>query len=609
MTDQRKKRVESEGERIRRLANEGTARRQSRNFEVERMARERQEGDILGEFGQKAHQLKNAKPKTTKERTGDPIEDGVIPPCAYAWERKPLRSTKEQAQARLEAVKAARKSLLHFMQLAMPDPKARNNSTVSEYKPSFHHQVIAETLEEMMAGYKRKVLLTCPPRHGKTALATVGFVAWWLGHNPTKSVIVGTYNSDYAKDLGRLVRDMMLSPAYKLVFPEVGLKADSQAADRLETSDGGTAFFVGRGGAITGRGGDLLIVDDPLKDDAEASSPTIRQTLWSWFNKTFMTRGMTDKVRVMCIMTRWHEDDLIGRLTDPQNPDYSESEAKQWHKIDMPALCTDPDNDPLGRDFGDPLWPQRFNKTYLDGLRKRDPVGFSALYQCSPAPPEGIMFTKECLRTYTRDQLPSNLRIYMASDHAVSEKQKRDKNCIIAAGVDEDDNLWILPDIFWKQATADMVVEGMLNMIVTHKPLIWWAEAGAIGKSLGPFLRKRMQEESTYCAIHEVHPGGDKLTRAQAIHGRAMMGKVLFPSFAPWWTEAKDELMKFPTGTHDDFVDALGHLGRGLSTMSRASEQRPNTDKKAPKVGTLAWVKEQSNRQARRERAQNLNGW
>jgi len=402
----------------------------------------------------------------------------------------------------------------------------------------------------------------------------------------------------------------MLTPAYQLVFPGVTLKDDSRAADRLRTAQGGAVFFVGRGGAITGRGGDLLIVDDPLKDDQEAASPTIRQVLWQWFNKTFMTRGMTDKVRVMCIMTRWHEDDLIGRLSDPANPDYSSSEAKQWHKIDLPALCTDPDNDPLGRDFGDPLWPQRFNKTYLEGLRHRDPVGFSALYQCSPAPPEGIMFTKECLRTYQRHELPSNLRIYMASDHAVSMKQQRDKSCIIAGGVDEDDNLWILPDIFWRQASADQVVEGMLDMISKHKPLIWWAEAGAIGKSLGPFLRKRMQEESTYCAIHEVNPGSDKLARAQAIHGRAMGGKVFFPSFAPWWSAAKEELMKFPTGTHDDFVDTLGHLGRGLAQMTRASAPKREVNKpKGPQPGTLAWVKHQAQIDAERTRNRDTKGW
>lgn len=803
-------------------------------------------------------------------------KDEGVPPCPYAWEPRNLPTRQDKAKARLAAIRLARQSLLHFMQLMMPDPKHAQNATRSLYQPSYHHQVIAEQLERMHDGLVTRVILTCPPRHGKTQLATVGFVAWYIGRNPHKSVIVGTYNSEYAEDIGRQVRAFIQSGTFAQIFPGVELMNDSRAADRIKTVQGGQAIFVGRGGAVTGRGGDLLIIDDPLKDAAEAASPTIRQSQWEWFNKTFMTRGMTDRVRVMLIQcmagdtpvlrpdgsvtplrdirpgdrvasydrqtgrvvtetvlnwvnhgpdrvfairmksgivvrangrhpflvvdengderwqrtdtlrpgqsirraiggsigersakqtvatsrpsakasaratttriggraafarlrqmlgraatrifatatasvwrttsdfwryrvafaryaatpltpgsprtigarnsaltiattpgrsggsfatsatlssggptppksskpprltsdeivsvapagaedvfdiqvsrtenfianglvshnTRWHEDDLIGRLTDPKNPDYSANEARMWHKIDMPALCTNPDEDALGREFGVPLWPQRFSKSYLHGLRQRDPLGFSALYQCSPAPPEGILFTQDCLRTYQMNELPKNLRVYMASDHAVSTKEQRDKNCIIAGGLDADDNLWILPDIFWRQATADQVVEGMLNMIQTHRPLIWWAEGGAIGRSLGPFLRKRMQEESIYCAIHEVTPAADKLTRAQAIHGRAMMGKVFFPAFAGWWTEARDELMKFPTGTHDDFVDALAHLGRGLTTMVAASDNRDKAnDRKTPAVGTLEWVKTKAREEAEAWRLSDWNGW
>ena len=378
-----------------------------------------------------------------------------IPACPYAWTPKNLRTRKDKAQTRLAAIKRARTNLLDFMQLMMPSVRFPDNATKSEYKPSFHHQIIANSLEQLHEGFISRLILTCPPRHGKTQLATIGFVAWYMGNNPNKSVIVGTYNSEFAEDLGRQVRDFVQSKTFQQIFPGVELKLDSRASDRLKTVQGGQAVFVGRGGAVTGRGGDLLIIDDPLKDADEAASPTIRQKMWEWFNKTFMTRGMTDKVRVMLIQTRWHEDDLIGRLTDETNPDYQEREAALWTKIDMPALCTDPDTDPLGREFGDALWPQRFSEIYLNGIRTRDPLGFSALYQCRPAPPEGILFTKDCLNTYSRGELPKNLRIYMASDHAVSTKQQRDKTCILAGGLDEDDNLWILPDIFWRQASAD----------------------------------------------------------------------------------------------------------------------------------------------------------
>lgn len=604
----------AEQHKIRSEQNRGNARRREKHAELSReadaRAREKdpQKAALDKAFGSAR---KPAKPQPARQlKKGKNSVASAIPECDYAWKPMNLPTRQDKARARLDAIRRARTSLLDFMQLMMPDPKHPQNATRSLYKPSYHHQVISEQLEELHEGYKTRVILTCPPRHGKTQLATIGFVAWFIGRNPHKSVIVGTYNSEYAEDIGRQVRQFIQSNTFQQIFPGVTLLNDSRAADRLKTKAGGQAIFVGRGGAVTGRGGDLLIIDDPLKDAAEAASPTIRQTQWEWFNKTFMTRGMTDKVRVMLIQTRWHEDDLIGRLTDPKNPDYSETEAQQWHKIDMPALCTDPGGDPLGRDFGDALWPQRFSKLYLQGLRQRDPLGFSALYQCSPAPPEGILFTQECLQTYTRGELPTNLRVYMASDHAVSTAQQRDKTCIVAAGVDPEGTIWVLPDIFWRQASADAVVDGMLHMIQTHKPLIWWAEGGSIGRSLGPFLRKRMQEESIYCAIHEVTPAADKLTRAQAIHGRAMMGRVKFPSFAPWWGEARDELMKFPTGTHDDFVDAISHLGRGLTQMVGASDNADKkTSAKGPKVGTLAWVKDQARKEAEEARFSGWNGW
>lgn len=615
----------SEQQKIRDEQNRANARRRSRDANMKRDATARAaQADPQKELLDKA--LKDAKgggsraaAKTATSKIGAPVKapkqgahsaKGQIPECDYAWEPRSLPTRKDKAKARLAAVRAARKNLLDFMQLMMPDPQHVQNATRSLYKPSYHHQIIAEQLEQLHDGLKTRVILTCPPRHGKTALATIGFVAWYLGRNPHRSVIVGTYNSEYAEDIGRQVRTFVQSNTFKQIFPGVELQLDSRAADRLKTTAGGQAIFVGRGGAVTGRGGDLLIIDDPLKDAAEAASPTIRQSQWEWFNKTFMTRGMTDKVRVMVIQTRWHEDDLIGRLTDPKNPDYSESEAQLWHKIDMPALCTDPDSDPLGRDFGDALWPQRFNRLYLNGLRQRDPLGFSALYQCSPAPPEGILFTQDCLVTYQRGELPKDLRVYMASDHAVSTAQQRDKTCIVAAGVDAEDNIWILPDIFWRQASAENVVDGMLDMIRTHKPLIWWAEGGMIGRSLGPFLRKRMQEESVYCAIHEVTPASDKLTRAQAIHGRAMMGKVRFPAFAPWWVEARDELMKFPTGTHDDFVDALAHLGRGLTMMVGSRDNTNRSDAaKEPSIGSLEWVKAKAREDAEAAKRSDWNGW
>ena len=165
------------------------------------------------------------------------------------------------------------------------------------------------------------------------------------------------------------------------------------------------------------------MIDDPIKDRMEADSPTIRDTLWTWFTQVIASRLMDETGRIMLIQTRWHQDDLIGRLTDPHNSYYDPEEAAEWHIIDLPALAFDDGKDPLRRQVGEPLWPGRFGKTYLQALQRRDVRGFSALYQGRPSPAGGTFFSVDWLHTYRPNDLPSSLRCYAASDHAVALKQ------------------------------------------------------------------------------------------------------------------------------------------------------------------------------------------
>jgi predicted phage terminase large subunit-like protein len=334
-----------------------------------------------------------------------------------------------------------------------------------------------------------------------------------------------------------------------------------------------------------------LLIDDPVKDSDEANSPTLRRKTWEWFTQTAMSRQMTDAARVVIIMTRWHEDDIVGRITDPDNICYNASEAAKWKILKLPALAED--NDPLKRPVGEALWPERISRKFLEGQRALDPRGFEALYQGNPAPEDGEFFKAAWIRenTYKPDELPRNLRYYVASDHAVSTAEERDATCMVVAGVDADGTIWILPECWWRRAQTDAVVDGMLEIGGRMKPLIWWAEKGHISKSIGPFLRKRMQETNTYFRIEEVTPVADKMTRAQAIQGRMSMGRVKFPAFAPWYEKALNELVKFPAAKHDDFVDALAHLGQGLARIIGASNANVQTTRPEPKEGTLAWVK------------------
>ena len=297
--------------------------------------------------------------------------------------------------------------------------------------------------------------------------------------------------------------------------------------------------------------------------------------------------------------TRWHEDDLIGRLTDPKNPCYNGDEARQWKRITIPALAED--NDVLGRAPGEALWPDRFGVDYLMSFKRRNPRGFNALYQQRPTPEDGDFFKAEYLRTYLPEDRPAlkDLRVYMASDHAVAQKQENDRTCVVVAGVDKADNLWIL-DCWWKRAKTDEAVEKLIDLFAKYDPLRWWAEDDHITKSIGPFLRKRMRERHVYMAHSKVNAYSDKLKKAQAIQGRMSMGMVLFPKNAPWFQDAKDELLKFPRARHDDFVDALSTLGRGLGVMvAPAAAVAPDT---GPKVGTYGWLKAAAKHQSQAEK-------
>jgi predicted phage terminase large subunit-like protein len=510
---------------------------------------------------------------------------------------------------RKRAILKARDNLIDFTCLMMPDPDAADDAAFSLYSPQKFHRVMGAGLEEVEARKFRRLIIKLGPRFGKTTLSAKMFPAWYAGRHPSHSIIVATYNEAYSWDLGRGIRDIMLSSAYQQVFPELQIKQRSAAVNRIETTEGGVIFCVGRGSAITGRGAHLIVLDDPIKDRKEADSPTIRDNLWQWYNQVLRTRLMNKTGTIVLITTQWTEDDLIGRLTDPLNPFYNIDEARNWHKIDLPALAED--NDILGRAEGEALWPERFDKEFLEEIRSTDPRGFMALYQGRPAPREGAFFRAEDLITYNsmRD-LPAyeEMRFYAASDHAVTLNQKGDKTCLMVVGVDTADHLWIMPDVVWMRLDSHAAVESMVALIEKYKPQFWWAEQGSIAKSIGPFLRKRMLEKRVFCAMDPITPAHDKQQRAQAIQARSAMKMVHFPGWCRWWPDAQDQILKFPMGNKDDFVDTLSLVGLGLTKMRPRSHQRPQ--KAEVKAGTFRSMIEQTQRREGLDKIKrSLNGW
>lgn len=510
-----------------------------------------------------------------------------------------------RAAMRLLKARQARDSLIAFTKFTMPDKEDPDDAELSRYQDQYFHRALAAALEEVEAGRKLRLIITFPPRHGKSELSSKRFPAWYIGRDPYRYVAVCTYNQTFAEDFGKAVRGIMLTPGYKQIFPNVELRTGSKAADRLETEEGGALFFLGRGGTITGRGADLIIIDDPIKNSEEARSETVRNQLWEWYQNDIKSRFMSDTGAMIIIQTRWHEDDLVGRITDPANPHYDIEEAERWEIINIPAIAEE--NDVLGRQPGQALWPERFGLDYLNAFKRSNPRGFSALYQQRPTPEDGDFFQAHMITTYRAGDAPKQLRIYAASDHAVGIKQENDKTCLLIVGVDEQSRIWLL-DCWWRRAKTDAVVDAMIALMKKWKPLTWWAESGHISKSIGPFLYKRMAEEKVFVHVKEQVPSKDKVTRAQSIQGRMAMNMVRFPGYEAWFEDAKQELLKFPQARHDDFVDTLAHIGLGLASQIKAAPA-PSVKSAGPAVGTLAWVKHDAKfRQLQQRRMANMRG-
>ena len=510
----------------------------------------------------------------------------------------------------------ARDSLIDLAELMMPDPAFYNDSSKTRYAAQAFHRALADALQRVERKEIKRLIVCMPPRHGKTQLASKIFPAWYVGRDPYRQVMVGTYNQPFADDFGKAVREVMQNEEFGKVFKECKLATGSMAVNRLQTERGGIMAFVGRGGSITGRGANLFVIDDPLKNSKEADSQLIRDELWTWFHSDVISRCMDEESQIIVIQTRWHEDDLVGRLTDPNNIHYAAEGAKDWHIINLPAIAEE--DDVLGRKAGEALWPTitkadgsvvpKFGVAWLRKYQRGNPRGFMALYQQRPTPLDGDLIKAEHIVTYAkRDELPKRLRVYAFSDHATGEKTINDRTCILIVGVDEHDRLW-LTDCWWKRAKTDAQADAVIRMIRQHKPIAWYMENDPVTKSFLPFLKKRMREEKAYVAITapSAHTA-DKVGKAASIIGRMSMGMVIFPKYAAWFDAARTECLKFPRASHDDFVDCLSLAGRALTFMHGAAPIVE--EKQGPAVGSFAWMKAASKQQsAAAESSRRLRG-
>lgn len=537
-----------------------------------------------------------------------------------------LKDLRKKALRQL-MLEEARARLPIFLHMMMPDEEDPDDPEKSEYKLVPHARLLCDIVQDTFRGKLKRTAVAIPPQHGKTIhLSTFG-PAWILGNNPKARIVVATYNETRADELGEAFRKVITSDTYRAIFPDVELDKGSKSKSAMSTTKGGKIFFVGTGGTVTGRTAEYFIIDDPIKDDEELQSDSFRDKMWKWFFSVAYSRG-SNRTRIIVLHTRWHTDDLIGRLCDPGHPERGKSlkhDTKKWTYINLCGVITEkPLAEALGlamqkqtdpyviEAFGDKpmvaLWEAEKNLAFFAEWKMGEPKTFNALVMGRPTADEGEYFRAAWLVEYDLHELPTELRKYGASDHAVSVAERRDYTVMGCVGVDAEDTIWVLPDLVWDRMETDRTVEELLIQFRTHKPALWWLENELISKSFGPFLRKRMREEKVYVTLDPVTVARDKRTRARAIQGRMSLKKVRFPRFAPWWSDARNQLLQFDSGAHDDFVDWLAHIGQGL--LKEVGASTADVKSNVVRVGSPEWIMRDSLRRARQEQRRAANaGW
>jgi predicted phage terminase large subunit-like protein len=429
-----------------------------------------------------------------------------------------------------------------------------------------HHQLIIDEIESFLASDDDVLLLFAPPGSAKSTYVSVLLPSWYLASNPTHSILAATHSVEFAERWGRRIRNDIAADSNLL---GISLSEDSKAAARWSLETGGEYYGVGAGTGISGFRANLGVGDDLFGSREDAYSETVRQKRWDWYQDDFSARLKPGAKRIL-MNTRWHEEDVAGRVLEQ----IERGEIK-GQVISIPAIAEA--NDPLGRAPGEYLWdaPEGYNYAAFLRARQREtsPMMWAALYQQRPAPEDGDYFKADWLKPYDTVPARETLRIYGASDYAVTA-DGGDYTVHIVVGLDPEGRMYLL-DLWRKQTASDEWIEAFCNLVTDWKPVGWAEEKGQISAGVGPALDKRQRERQAYCYREQFPTRGDKAVRAQSIRGRMALQGLYVPTHARWYAAFRSELLSFPAGKHDDQVDALGLVGQLLNQMvaGRAPKQ------------------------------------
>jgi predicted phage terminase large subunit-like protein len=408
-----------------------------------------------------------------------------------------------------------------------------------------HHALMAKKFEEIAAGKTKRLIINMPPRHTKSEFASYLLPAWYLGKYPNKKIIQCSNTAELAVGFGRKVRNLVDGETYANVFPNVALRSDSKAAGRWSTNAYGEYFAIGVGGTVTGKGADLLIIDDPHSEQEAAlaqNDPTIYDKVHEWF-----TSGPRQRLQpggsIVIVMTRWGKRDLTGRVLQSM----IERDGDEWEVIELPALMP---NDK-------PLWPEFWPLDELLKLRNELPLSkWQAQYQQDPTSEEGAIVKREWWKVWEEDRPPPCEFIIQSWDTAFTKNERSDYSACTTWGVfyineNPNDANIILLDALKERLEFPELKKRAMDMYTEWEPDACVVEAKASGAPLVFELRRMGIPVQEYTPTR----GNDKISRVNSVADMFASGKVWAPR-KRWAEEVIEELAAFPNSDHDDLVDS-----------------------------------------------------
>lgn len=509
-------------------------------------------------------------------------------------EKRDPETKEELVKRELARRELARRRLIYYVNEFHPG-----------YSPGWCHQDICRRLEKFVAdveaGLSPRLMICMPPRAGKSALASDLFPSWLLGKHPEWPVIAASYAQSLPVKFSRSIRDRIQDPEHRAIFPELEMRKDAKGVEEWMTTKGGGYIAAGVGTGITGKGFMVGIIDDPIKDQEEASSELIRDNAWDWYQSTFRTRAAPG-AGILIIQTRWHWHDVAGHALEQdeqlKKAGVPVEERENWEVVSYPALAEGDEHlmrdgtiqqDPedlseslrLLRRKGEALHPERYPLAELRKLKNNLSSSiWNALYQQKPTPDEGDFFVKDDFRYRWLDPAYRPLcRILMTVDYAIGKKQRNDYTVMGVWALDSNNDLYLLEVRRGRWKTQE-IVDNAVALIERHKPEVYAGEQGQIHLAVWPLIEQALAQKRLFVSVdNTLVPIQDKEVRARPLQSRMQMRKLFFSYDDQVKPDIYDiterELLQFPNGAHDDIVDMMAWGARLAQNTSLPTYKAP----------------------------------